>query len=73
LLPGVLNDGTSALSDSFQDGLVAPPVYTRPSNYKGWQVPDILLSGNEKLISNWQHDQSIKRTMLKRLIYFNAI
>lgn len=66
LLPGVLNDETSALSDSFQDNLVAPPVYTRPADYKGWQVPEVLLSGNEKLINDWRHDQSVERTNLKR-------
>lgn len=66
LLPGVLNDETSALSDSFQDGLVAPPVYTRPAAYKGWNVPEILLSGNEKLISEWKHEQSLKRTAERR-------
>ncbi|MEI6748840.1 MAG: tRNA (guanosine(37)-N1)-methyltransferase TrmD [Bacteroidota bacterium] len=66
LIPGVLNDETSALSDSFQDGLVSPPVYTRPSDYKGWKVPDILLSGNEKEIRKWQMDQAILITREKR-------
>lgn len=66
LIPGVLNDETSALSDSFQDGLVSPPAYTRPSDYKGWKVPDVLLSGNEKEIRKWQMDQAIKLTRLKR-------
>lgn len=66
LLPGVLNDETSALSDSFQDGLVAPPVYTRPAEYKGWEVPEVLISGNEKLISEWKHEQSLKRTAERR-------
>jgi tRNA (guanine37-N1)-methyltransferase len=66
LIPGVLNDETSALSDSFQDGLVSPPTYTRPSDYKGWKVPDILLSGNEKEIRKWQLDQAVQMTRLKR-------
>jgi tRNA (guanine37-N1)-methyltransferase len=66
LIPGVLNDETSALSDSFQDGLVSPPAYTRPSDYKGWKVPDILLSGNEKEIRKWQMDQAIQITRQKR-------
>jgi tRNA (guanine37-N1)-methyltransferase len=62
LLPGVLNDETSALSDSFQDHLLAPPVYTRPAEYKGWKVPEVLLSGNHTEIENWRTDQSIERT-----------
>lgn len=62
LLPGVLSDETSALSDSFQDGLLAPPVYTRPANYKGWKVPDILLSGNTKEIEKWQMELALERT-----------
>jgi tRNA (guanine37-N1)-methyltransferase len=66
LLPGVLNDETSALSDSYQDNLLAPPVYTRPSDYKGWKVPDILLSGNERKINDWRHDQAVKRTQERR-------
>jgi tRNA (guanine37-N1)-methyltransferase len=66
LIPGVLNDETSALSDSFQNGLVSPPAYTRPADYKGWKVPDILLSGNEKEIRKWQMDQAIKLTHRKR-------
>jgi tRNA (guanine37-N1)-methyltransferase len=66
LIPGVLNDETSALSDSFQDGLVSPPTYTRPSDYKGLKVPDILLSGNEKEIRKWQMDQAIQMTRQKR-------
>lgn len=65
LIPGVINDEQSALSDSFQDNLLAPPVYTRPSNYKGWYVPDILLSGNKAKIKDWELQQSIERT--KRL------
>lgn len=66
LLPGVLGDETSALSDSFQDGMVSPPVYTRPREYKGWKVPDILLSGNDKLIKEWKNEQAIKRTKERR-------
>lgn len=66
LIPGVLGDETSALSDSFQDGLVSPPVYTRPRNYKGWEVPEILLSGNEKLIENWKMEQAVLRTRERR-------
>ncbi len=66
LIPGVLNDETSALSDSFQDDLVSPPVYTRPAEFNGWKVPDILLSGNEKLINQWKHEQSIDRTRERR-------
>lgn len=66
LIPGVLGDETSALSDSFQDGLLSPPVYTRPSNYKGWEVPPILLSGNEKEINKWLTDKAIERTHQRR-------
>lgn len=66
LIPGVLNDETSALTDSFQDNLLAPPVYTRPVEFRGWKVPDILLSGNHKLIEDWRHEQSIKRTTERR-------
>lgn len=66
LLPGVLGDETSALTDSFQDKLLSPPVYTRPRNYKGWEVPEILLSGNEKWIAEWKHEQSVKRTRERR-------
>ncbi|MBX2894897.1 MAG: tRNA (guanosine(37)-N1)-methyltransferase TrmD [Cyclobacteriaceae bacterium] len=66
LLPGVLNDETSALSDSFQDGLVAPPVYTRPAEYKGWKVPDVLLSGHEAKISQWKYEKSLERTKARR-------
>jgi tRNA (guanine37-N1)-methyltransferase len=62
LLPGVLGDEQSALSDSFQDGLISPPVYSRPADYKGWKVPDILLSGNQKAIDDWRMEQSIERT-----------
>ena len=66
LLPGALTDETSALSDSFQDGLVSPPVYTRPADYNGWKVPDVLLSGNPKLISAWQDEQALARTRERR-------
>jgi tRNA (guanine37-N1)-methyltransferase len=66
LIPGVLNDETSALSDSFQDDLIAPPVYSRPSEYNGWKVPDILLSGNQKKVESWNHEQSLKRTKERR-------
>lgn len=65
IIPGVISDEQSALSDSFQDNLLAPPVYTRPAEYKGWKVPDILLSGHEANIRNWELQQSIERT--KRL------
>ena len=66
LLPGVLSDETSALTDSFQDGLVAPPVYTRPSEYKGMKVPDVLLSGHERKIQDWRFDQAVERTKQRR-------
>ncbi len=66
LIPGVLNDESSALSDSFQDGLLAPPVYTRPAEYKGWKVPKILQSGHERKIDEWRHEQSINRTSSRR-------
>jgi tRNA (guanine37-N1)-methyltransferase len=66
IIPGVLNDETSALTDSFQDNLLAPPVYTRPANYKGWQVPEILLSGHEKKIEEWRYNKSIERTKTRR-------
>lgn len=66
LIPGVLNDESSALLDSFQDNLLAPPVYTRPSDYKGWKVPEILLSGNERLINKWRDEQSLLRTTQRR-------
>lgn len=62
LIPGVLSDEQSALSDSFQDNLLAPPVYTRPAEYNGWQVPEILLSGNERKVVEWEHEQSLLRT-----------
>ena len=66
LIPGVLGDETSALTDSFQDKLLAPPVYTRPADYKGWKIPDILLSGNDKLIEEWRYEQSVERTKKRR-------
>ena len=62
LIPGAIGDEQSALSDSFQDNLLAPPVYTRPADYKGWKVPDILLSGHEAKIDQWKHEQSVERT-----------
>jgi len=62
LLPGVLNDETSALFDSFQDNLLAPPVYTRPADFKGWMVPDILLQGDLKKVEEWRFEQSVNRT-----------
>lgn len=62
LIPGVLSDETSALTDSFQDGLLSPPVYTRPAEYKGWKVPEILLSGNDQLVDEWKHEQAVERT-----------
>jgi tRNA (guanine37-N1)-methyltransferase len=62
LLPGVLSDETSALTDSFQDNLLSPPVYTRPAEYKGMKVPEILLSGNDKLVDEWRHEQAVERT-----------
>lgn len=66
LIPGVIGDETSALSDSFQDNLLAPPVYTRPSDYKGHKVPDILLSGNFPKIEDWLHEQAVERTKARR-------
>lgn len=66
LLPGVLGDETSALTDSFQDNLLAPPVYTRPAEFKGWKVPEVLLSGNPKLIDEWRFNQALERTKLRR-------
>lgn len=65
LIPGAIGDEQSALSDSFQDNLLAPPVYTRPAEYNGWRVPDILLSGHEARIAEWRYEQSLERT--KRL------
>ena len=66
LIPGVLNDESSALSDSFQDNLLAPPVFTRPETFRGWKVPEILMSGNHKLIENWRYEQSVQRTEERR-------
>ena len=66
LLPGVLNDETSALSDSFQGELLDAPVYTRPADWKGYKVPDILLSGDQNKIENWRHDEALKRTQERR-------
>lgn len=66
LIPGALTDETSALSDSFQDDLLSPPVYTRPVEFNGWRVPDVLLSGNPKLIQQWQDEQAVERTKLLR-------
>lgn len=66
LLPGVLSDETSALSDSFQDNLIAPPVYTRPAEYNGWKVPDVLLSGHERKIEEWRHEKALERTRARR-------
>ena len=66
LVPGVLTDETSALSDSFQEGLVSPPVYTRPAEFNGWKVPDVLLSGNPRLVRAWQDEQALARTRERR-------
>jgi len=66
IIPGAISDETSALTDSFQDNLLAPPVYTRPADYNGWKVPDILLSGHNENIENWRHEQSIERTKKRR-------
>lgn len=66
LIPGVLNDETSALFDSHQDGLLAPPVYTRPADFRGWKVPEILLSGDPKKVGDWRYEQSLKRTEDRR-------
>jgi tRNA (guanine37-N1)-methyltransferase len=66
LIPGVLNDETSALSDSFQDDLLAPPVYTRPETFRNWKVPEVLMSGNHKHIDQWRMEQSLERTRLRR-------
>lgn len=66
LIPGVLGDEQSALSDSFQDGLVAPPEYTRPVDFRGWRVPDVLLSGDHKKIAQWRYDQAVERTRQRR-------
>ena len=66
LLPGVLSDETSALTDSFQDNLLAPPVYTRPADFRGFKVPEVLLSGNAALIDKWRHEQAVSRTKERR-------
>lgn len=66
LVPGVLGDETSALSDSFQDGLVAPPAYTRPAEYNGWPVPEVLLSGHQARVDAWRHEQALERTRQRR-------
>ena len=66
LIPGVISDQTSALTDSFQDDILAPPTYTRPANYKGWKVPEVLLSGNKQIISSWREKEAIKATKKKR-------
>jgi tRNA (guanine37-N1)-methyltransferase len=66
LLPGALNDEASALSDSFQDDLISPPVYTRPASYNGWEVPEVLLSGHQAKIDEWRHEQSLERTQKRR-------
>ena len=66
LLPGVLNDETSALTDSFQDNLLAPPVYTRPEVYREWGIPNVLKSGNHKLIEEWRHTEAVRRTEERR-------
>lgn len=66
LIPGVLNDETSALLDSHQDGLLAPPVYTRPADFRGWKVPEILLCGDPKKVDEWRHQQSLERTAQRR-------
>ena len=66
LVPGVIGDEMSALTDSFQDGLLAPPVYTRPAEYNGWKVPEVLLSGNHEKIRQWEEEQALKRTKERR-------
>lgn len=66
LIPGAISDETSALSDSFQDNLLSPPVYTRPAEFNGWKVPEVLLSGNPRLISQWQEEKALERTKLLR-------
>jgi tRNA (guanine37-N1)-methyltransferase len=73
VMPGAMGDETSALTDSFQDGLLAPPVYTRPSDYKGWKVPDILLSGNDKEIEDWKHEQAMEKTRQRRPDMFKKL
>lgn len=71
VIPGAIGDEQSALTDSFQDGLLAPPVYTRPAEYKGWRVPDVLLSGHEQKIDEWRHEQSVARTKRLRPDLYN--
>jgi tRNA (guanine37-N1)-methyltransferase len=66
LIPGVLNDETSALFDSFQDNLLAPPVYTRPADFRGWKIPEVLLGGDPKKVADWRHEQALKRTQERR-------
>jgi tRNA (guanine37-N1)-methyltransferase len=73
LIPGVLSDETSALTDSFQDGLVAPPAYTRPAEYEGWKVPEILLSGNHNAIEDWQVEQAVERTKARRPALYDKL
>lgn len=72
LIPGVLSDESSALTDSFQDGLIAPPVYTRPSEYKGWKIPEVLISGHEAKIAAWRHEKSLERTKKRRPGYLEG-
>jgi len=72
IIPGVLNDETSALSDSFQNDLLSPPVYTRPAEFRGWEVPEILRSGNEKMIKQWKMEKAIERTKKRRPDLFNS-
>lgn len=72
LIPGVLNNETSALTDSFQDNLLAPPVYTRPANFNGWEVPPVLLSGNDAKIEEWRYQQSLERTKTRRPTLMNG-
>ncbi len=66
LIPGVLGDETSALSDSFQDRMLSPPVYTRPADYKGWKVPGVLLSGHDRKVAEWRHEEALRRTLERR-------
>ena len=73
VIPGVLGDEASALSDSHQDGLLSPPVYTRPSDFKGWKVPEILLSGDDKKVEEWRHNQAIGRTKKRRPDLYNKL
>jgi tRNA (guanine37-N1)-methyltransferase len=72
LIPGAIGDEMSALSDSFQDGLLAPPVYTRPAEYQGWKVPEVLRSGDHALIASWEHDEAVKRTQERRPDLFDG-